>query len=194
LFGFLTLSGLFAQALSVTQKIAYPAASALLRFSLVVVWLTTLLAGSWLTVQSAKQLKLQQEIIEIGNRREIGMWLREHAAPGDAVLLEPLGYIGYFSGLKTYDVPGLSSREVVELERRDGGLPWGTLAAELRPEWLVLRPHEIAAIAQTHPHLLDEQYVRAHEFDVRDRIAHLSIYGREYLNVDSIFIVFHRRP
>ena len=194
LFGFLILSGLFAQALSVTQKIAYPAASALLRFSLVAAWLTTLLAGSWLTVQSAKQLKLQQEIIEIGNRREIGMWLREHAAPGDAVLLEPLGYIGYFSGLKTYDVPGLSSREVVELERRYGGRPWGTLAAELRPEWLVLRPYEIAAIAQTHPDLLDEQYVRAHEFDVQDRIAHLSIYGREYLYVDSVFIVFHRRP
>src|SRR5262249_39303564 len=139
-------------------------------------------------------MKLHQAIIENGTRREIGLWLREHAAPSDTVLLEPLGYIGYFSGLKTYDVPGLSSREVVELERRWGRRPWGTLAAELRPEWLVVRPYEIAAIAQTHPHLLNEQYVRAHEFDVRDRIAHLSIYGREYLYVDSVFIVFHRRP
>jgi len=85
-------------------------------------------------------------------------------------LLEPNGYIGYFSGLKTYDAPGLSSREVVELERRYGGLPWGSLATELRPEWLVLRQSEIAAIAQTHPHLLDEQYVRSHEFDVRDAL------------------------
>jgi hypothetical protein len=53
--------------------------------------LTILLVGSWLTVQSAKQLKLQQAITENGSRREIGLWLREHAAPGDAVLLEPLG-------------------------------------------------------------------------------------------------------
>ena len=58
----------------------------------------------------------------------------------------------------------------------------------------MLRPYEIAAIAQTHPDLLDEQYVRAHEFDVQDRIAHLSIYGREYLDFDSVYIVFHRRP
>jgi hypothetical protein len=100
LLGFLTLSGLLAQALSVAQKTVFPAARKLLRFSLVVVWLMTMLVSTWLTVQSAKQLKLQQAIIET-NRREIGLWLREHAVLGDAVLLEPLGYIGYFSGLKT---------------------------------------------------------------------------------------------
>ena len=151
----------------------------------------TLLVSGWLTVQSAKQLKLQQAIIENGNRREIGLWLREHAAPGDAVLLEPLGYIGYFSGLKTYDLPGLSSREVVELENR--GLGWGAIAAELRPEWLVLRPDEIADISRTHPHLLDEQYVRAREFNVRDRVIRLPIYGLPYLEDDSVFIIFHRQ-
>jgi hypothetical protein len=52
-----------------------------------------------------------------------------------------LGYIGHFSELKTYDVPGLSSRAVVQLERHGGA--WGTIAAELHPEWLVLRPGEI---------------------------------------------------
>lgn len=75
LFGFLTLSGLLAQALSVAEKTAFPAASELLRFSLIVVWLTTLLAGSWLIVQSAKQLKLQQEIIEIGHLVKGGIFI-----------------------------------------------------------------------------------------------------------------------
>jgi hypothetical protein len=193
LLGFVTLSGLLAHVLSAARKIASTAAARFLQFSSVVVSLTIMLVGGWLTVQSAKQLKLQQAIIESGTRREIGVWLREHAAPSDAVLLEPLGYIGYFSGLKTYDVPaGLSSREVVELKRRGLG-DWGTIAAELHPEWLVLRPTEIATISETHPHLLDDQYVRAREFDVQDRVTRLSIYGRDYLENDSVFIIFHRR-
>jgi hypothetical protein len=192
LLGFITLSGLLAQALSVSRKIASPTAASFLRFSSLVVLLMTLLVGGWLTVQSAKQLKLQQAIIENGTRREIGLWLHEHAAPGDAVLLESLGYIGYFSGLKTYDIPGLSSRKVVELERR-GVRDWGTIIAELHPEWLVLRPGEIGEISQTHPHLLDEQYIRARDFDVLDRVAQLPIYGRKYLEYDSVFILFHRR-
>jgi hypothetical protein len=194
LLAFVTLSGLLAQAFSTARKIAPQATADVLKFCLVAVALTVVLGSSWLTVQAAKQLKLQQAIIEDGNRREIGLWLHEHAPPGDTVLLEPLGYIGYFSGLKTYDVPGLSSREMVEVERRFGAWAWGAIAAELHPEWLVLRPNEIAEISETCPHLLDEQYLRAHEFNVLDRVARLPIYGRDYLEYDSVFIVFHRRP
>ena len=193
LLGFITLSGLLAQALSVARKIVSPATASFLRFSSVAVSLMTLLVGGWLTVQSAKQLKLQQAIIENGTRREIGLWLREHAAPGDTVLLEPLGYIGYFSGLKTYDILGLSSRKVVELERR-GLSDWGTIVVELHPEWLVLRSDEVGGISQTHPHLLDEQYIRVRDFDVLDRVTRLPIYGGNYLEFDSFFIIFHRRP
>jgi hypothetical protein len=193
LLGFITLSGLLAQALSTARKIASPTAALFIRFFSVLVSLMILLVGGWLTVQSAKQLKWQQAIIENGTRREIGVWLREHAAPGDAVLLEPLGYIGYFSGLKTYDVPGLSSRKVVELERSAGLGNWGTIVTELHPEWLVLRPSEIEKISETQPHLLDEQYIRARSFDVGDRIARLPIYGRDYLEYDGVFIIFHRR-
>jgi hypothetical protein len=190
--GFVTLSGLLAQAIFAARKIAPHTTAEVLKFFFVVVLFTVALGGAWLTVQSAKQLKLQQVIIENGNRREIGLWLREHAAPGDTVLLEPLGYIGYFSGLKTYDVPGLSSREVVEIERRFG-VDWGAIAGELHPEWLVLRPAEIDAIALTHPNLLEEQYERTREFNVRDKVAKLAIYGRGYLEFDSVFIVFRRR-
>jgi hypothetical protein len=191
LLGFVTLSGLIAQAISVARKI--PIHATALKFFFVPISLTIPLVGAWLTVQSAEQLKLQQAIIENSTRREIGVWLREHAAPGDTVLLEPLGYIGYFSGLKTYDLPGLSSREVVEVERRFGW-DWGAIADELHPEWMVLRPHEIFSMAQTRPHLLEEQYVPAREFNVRDQVASLAIYGREYLEYDSVFIVFRRRP
>jgi hypothetical protein len=192
LLGFLSLSGSLAQGLSVAQKTAFPTARGLLEFSLVVVWLMSMLVNTWLTAQSARQLKLQQAIIETGNRREIGLWLREHAAAGDAVLLEPLGYIGYFSGLKTYDLMGLSSREVIKLRGLGFGRI-GALSAELHPEWLVLRPNEIVDISETHPRLLDEQYIRVRDFDVLDRVARLPIYGRGYLEFDSVFIIFHRQ-
>ena len=52
-------------------------------------------------------MRLQQAIIEDGSRRAVGLWLRQNAGPGDTVFLESLGYIGYFSNLKTYDFPGL---------------------------------------------------------------------------------------
>ena len=190
LLGFVTLSGLLAQAISATRKIPHRTVE-VLKFFFVVVSLAVVLGGAWLTMQSAKQLKLQQAIIENGTRREIGLWLREHAAPSDTVLLEPLGYIGYFSGLKTYNVPGLTSREVVEVERRFG-VVWGAIAAELHPEWLVLRPQEIDSITRSHPRLLEEQYERTREFNVTDQVASLAIYGRDYLDLDSIFTVFRR--
>ena len=67
-----------------------------------------------LLLASAYQLHWQQALIEDGHRKQIGLWLRANASsPRDTVLMECLGYIGYFSGLKTYDIPGMSSPEVV---------------------------------------------------------------------------------
>jgi hypothetical protein len=143
-------------------------------------------------VQVAHQVRAQQEIIENGNRRQIGVWLREHATPGDTVMLEPLGYIGYFSGLKMLDVPGLSSREVVNAIRRFGQ-DWGRIAEELQPTWLVLRDPEIGSINAKTPRLLAESYESVRVFDVRERIEALRVYGRPYLEFDSRFTVFRRR-
>lgn len=81
--------------------------------------------------------------MEDGVRRSIGLWLREHARPGDTVFLEPLGYIGYFSQLKTFDFPGLSSPEVVAVIR-SGHRTYPDIITALRPTWLVLRPSELA--------------------------------------------------
>jgi len=193
LLAFVTLSGLLTQAISAARHTAPKATAEVLKYCVVGSALMVMLGGTWLTVQSARTLKLDQAITEGGTLREIGLWLRERASPGDTVLLEPLGYIGYFSGLKTYDVPGLSSREVVELERRFG-FSWGAITTELRPTWLVLRPYEVEYITETHPQLLEDQYELARVFDVRDRFAGLSFYGRPLLENTSIFTIFHRRP
>jgi hypothetical protein len=107
-------------------------------------------------------------------------------------MLEPLGYIGYFSGLKMLDVPGLSSREVVDAVRRFG-LNWAKIAEELRPTWMVLRDSEIASINAKSPQMLTEAYESVRVFDVRQHVEELHIYGRPYLDFDSRFTVFHRR-
>jgi hypothetical protein len=62
-----------------------------------------LAANGWTLWQVARQVAAQQTLIEEGTRRKIGEWLHDQAAPGDTVFMEPLGYIGFFSGLKTYD-------------------------------------------------------------------------------------------
>ncbi len=110
---------------------------------------------------------------------------------------EPLGYIGYTSNLKMLAYPGLSSAEVVAARRRmpPTGFPacWADLIRYLGPTWLVLRSHEVAAIRQSAPELLDRPYRLARVFDVRSQVAavpHLE--GRGYLLYDAYFEVYHR--
>src|SRR5262249_50699632 len=70
-----------------------------------------------LTEQVTEQLAIMQQSTEQYGTERIGRWLKAELRPGDTVFLEPLGYIGYFSGAKTYDYPGLSSPEVVAARR-----------------------------------------------------------------------------
>lgn len=153
-----------------------------------------ILAGNvWLTWQSGRLFAAQQAIVEDGNRRKIGEWLRANSIPSDTVFMEPLGYIGYFSGLKTYDMPGLSSLEVVETRRRVGN-GWEKVIAELKPRWLVLRPHEIEGLQRTSYDLLKTDYLFAREFSVQEQLAELSLPGLPYLKHDATFLVYERQP
>jgi len=148
----------------------------------------------------ALQLRVQQREIEIGNRMQIGLWLRENANPGDSVLLEPLGYIGYYSQLKMLDLPGLSSPEVVAARRKIPGRkePWNQIIAELRPDWLVLRAGERQAIHRADNRLLVQDYQMVKKFDVSERVRTLLesnpwIFGARYLENDATFLVYRRR-
>lgn len=139
----------------------------------------------------AWQMRTQQALIETGHRREIGHWLRAHAAPGDTVTLEPLGYIGYFSGLKMLDFPGLSSREVVAT-RRAGQRSFAQVITALKPVWLVLRPIEEADIFTQAP-ALRTRYRLEKTFDVRRALDALPVLpGRGYLRFDAVFNVYRR--
>ena len=146
----------------------------------------------WFTWQSAKLFAAQQTYIEEGTRRKAGEWLRDNAEPNDTVFMEPLGYIGYFSGLKTYDFPGMSSREMVDA-RREVGNSWTKLIEFMQPQWLVLRPFESNRIATEKSDLLIDTYELAHEFTAVQEVSNLEIRGRPYLEHDAHFLVYERR-
>ena len=103
--------------------------------------------------------------------------------------MEPLGYIGFFSGLKTFDFPGMSSREMVQARRLVGN-GWAALIEKLRPDWLVLRPSESATLTALNRDMLRGYYDFVKEFSVADPIARLDVRGRHYLEIDARFSVF----
>ncbi len=138
----------------------------------------------------ARQMKLQQEVIETGTRKKIGEWLKAEMAPGDRVYLECLGYIGYFSGARMLDFPGLASPEVTRLIRSEKA-DFVTLVKFLNPEWIVLRPFEVVRMRKL-PYF-NERYTLAKEFDAtRELRGHAYIPGESYLLYDAVFEVFHR--
>lgn len=147
----------------------------------------------------AVQLRWQQRIVETGQRRVIGEWLKAQAkSPRESVFLEPLGYIGFFSGLKMLDYPGLGSPEVVAARGRaeSHSYPWcwSEIIMDLQPEWLVLREGERKSINDRDPEVLAAFYDLARVFDVRPAVAAVRFLpGRAYLQNDAYFEVYRRK-
>jgi hypothetical protein len=148
-----------------------------------------LLGALLLTLGTARQVRAQQAYIETGLRRVIGEWLREQSRPGDTVFMEPLGYIGYFSGLKTYDWPGLSSRELTAA-KLIVGTHWGDLIRYLQPTWLVLRPNGEGDLPTLAPALHFNNYEFVRDFDRLAEVQLLDIPGRKLLEFDARFRVY----
>lgn len=146
---------------------------------------------TWLSWQIHWQVKTEQELSATGVRRRVGEWLHDHAKPGDNVFMEPLGHIGYFSGLKTYDYPGLSSLEVVRAVRIFK-TDWALIVDYLSPDWVVLRPFEFDRMNMASSRLFSETYTLAAEFNTVDQIRSRPIYGRPYVEHDAHMRVFHR--
>jgi hypothetical protein len=160
----------------------------------------TLVGGNLTTlVMATHQLRWQQRLIEDGERREIGLWLRTQATDSrQTVFLEPLGYIGFNSNLKMLDYPGLSSPEMVAARKRASthSYPdcWPELIMDLTPNWLVLRNYEADAIRKKSPELFSRYYTLARTFDVRKDVQAISwIAGRGYLMNDAYFEVYRRK-
>ena len=137
------------------------------------------------------EMRVQQRVIEDGGRKIIGEWLRANAAPSDRIFLEPLGYVGYYSHLKAYDYPGLSSREVVTAIR-EGATTYPELIAQLKPDWLILRPSEIEQQGITNANTRAHYRVAKVIDHARELKAIPFLPGRGWLEYDSQFVVFQR--
>jgi len=137
--------------------------------------------------------RLQQRLIEDNGRRQIGLWLRAHAAPADTVFLEPIGYIGYFSQLKILDYPGLVAPEVSRIIHSGPG-GYARIINTLKPDWLVLRPYEISqqnlqASGTLHAYTAAGVWTQGDELNARSFVP-----GRAWLEFDAEFVVYHRKP
>jgi hypothetical protein len=58
--------------------------------------------------------------LDLAPNRETGTWLVSHSRPYDSILLEPIGAIGYMSGLHVHDFIGLVSPDVTEARKASG--------------------------------------------------------------------------
>jgi arabinofuranosyltransferase len=65
--------------------------------------------------------------------------LKAHSAGRGTVFLEPIGHIGYRTGLRVIDEVGLVSPDVPRRRRRGAGW-YADVIRERRPEYLVIRP------------------------------------------------------
>ena len=150
-----------------------------------------MLAGNF--YYATRMIRAQQKIIEFGNRKEIGLWLNEHKGPKDTIFMECLGYIGFYSNLKTYDFPGMSSPEMVATRKRLHTDQYGYLIQELKPTWICIRTFEVDNINKQVPNLLSKKYQLVKIFDKRMDIYQAKIkYGDPYLTFDSVFYLFKK--
>jgi hypothetical protein len=138
------------------------------------------------------ELREQQRLIEQGLRTTVGNDLHRMAAsPRDTVFLEPLGYIGYFSGLAMRDTPGLCAPEVVAL-RKSGRRSMGALAVALKTDWVVLRRNEYKAMTGAELNEFSNSYEYRGDYDARQQVEAVPFLpGRNFLRYDAHFLLWH---
>ncbi len=121
---------------------------------------------------------MQTQWVEDSLRKPLGLWLRAHVRPHETILLEPIGYVGYYSQRRILDMIGLVSPQVIPSFSTHGFLV--AIVARFRPDWLCLRPKEVGALRRSDPQLPESRYQFVRAFNVPGR--------------PSDFLVYHRRP
>ncbi len=117
---------------------------------------------------SCRVLYLDQKV-EDAVRKPMGLWLRSHAQKGDVVMLEPIGYVGYYSGMKVLDVIGLVSPQVLRYYNSKSVYPPYDIAMAYQPTWCILRPGEldhVKAAANAQGVRWSAYYHLAHTFEL----------------------------
>lgn len=147
----------------------------------------------WLPVVAWGAARVQRA--ELGVRRAVGLWLQHNVPAGARVAMEPIGYIGYFSGCRVLDEVGLVSPEMVPLNR--GGAGWfARMAAELRPEYVVERPAYLLrnrTLNSGVPMFRSESEMRRFAAAYAPVASFATMDVPRHLQKDYRFVVFRRR-
>ncbi|HEV2474839.1 MAG TPA: hypothetical protein VGS41_19335, partial [Chthonomonadales bacterium] len=118
----------------------------------------------------------QTQHVEDSLRIPIGLWLRGHAARQESILLEPIGYVGYYSHRRILDMIGLVSPEVISCYK--SRRPLAAILERFHPDWLCLRPAEVRVLGKEREPLPGSMYRYVREFHVPGRPPDFLIYHR----------------
>lgn len=94
--------------------------------------------------------------------RAIGEFLRQRGAT--SVMLEPIGYIGFYSRAKVYDLAGLVSPDVLALRKRGQAGWFAESVKQFKPEFIVLRSGEVEMNLGWNVGVLFEDAAQGREF------------------------------
>jgi hypothetical protein len=134
-----------------------------------------------------------QERVEDRVRRPMAEYLDQVVEPGERVVSESAGYVGYYSSATLYDYPGLTSRGALrvlqELGPKHNSL--SELTNAVRPEWLIMRPAEWETLEETFPKTA-ALYALDREFKVSEAESGLAYGGLAYSSIDRDFLVLRR--
>lgn len=133
-----------------------------------------------------------QEEIEDKVRDPLGRYLGKVTHPGETIVTEPSGYVGFYTNATLLDYPGLTSTTVVEaLEEYPEKATIAGMVDLLEPDWLVLRPGELDFLRQWEPEAA-ARYEEVRRFRVEESDSELDRWGLVIFNVDRDFIVLRR--
>ncbi|WP_228464543.1 hypothetical protein [Chryseobacterium antibioticum] len=121
-------------------------------------------------------------------RRKIGLFLNTYEKDKNQwILLEPAGYVPYFSGLKTIDEVGLVDKQIQTEVKKDKAHYWINTVKKRQPKYLLsyknLFEGDDAEYYQTHYQLLKEFRVKDNlnsDNRILEKIYHLKPSGTDY--------------
>jgi hypothetical protein len=135
-----------------------------------------------------------QQYVEVEVRQKTGERLNVLMQENDTVVLEPLGYIGYYARNKTiYDFPGLSSKIALSSIAKSGPLyGLSQLCNDLSPSFIVLRPAEYESIRKD----LDNFDGNYHLLEIVEQTKIKEFVSGPFrvFNSDMTFMIFKRNP
>jgi hypothetical protein len=137
-----------------------------LRSVLVMGLLIAGLVGGW---QQAHIMRDVQIDVNEHALKAVGQWLNANTPDTATVMLEPLGYVGYFAQRTMLDVVGLVTPRVVDLKRQQ--VPLIDMVAWLQPDYILLHCDDARSwltVAHDQPNDFATHYARAAIFNPRN--------------------------